>query len=449
VVTQKPRKQSWGVVSAILAFSSIVGLLLIVSQFSVASPGGEPRVEVHGSGVISFDLGGNESLTPNRGSVTQELHRGVIDATGAECWFVISDATDGSFSEEFGANRSSILEDAPDSAVDEVYFDEGVWHFPEDAGLTSRLSSEGTVLPPVGNPLYSPLKRFLWDGGKVVTANMPLVVWGTEPGQSLVLDLGGCDPLIRNNPPSPFFIGGGPTGGANCEGETPNMRYKGGQALAIDLDAQTVTMKLHKATFSRGKIPYYTVFEASKAPPAGFMGVPHAPKLANLGRFEDDLGTGLIIQFGNGVPVSDGGPNRFQPGLANYPGGQSKKYSPMWVIYFAYFTNGTSVEEMFISDRNVGEGAVPMPGSGLPGFDPASPGNFDPFQVQHKGADTTAFAQAVTGNDDGFVERIGDLFDLVDDGDILLTEAPGGLRLNSPMQPSLIVNCPVPITVRD
>ncbi|MGE4619731.1 MAG: hypothetical protein AAEJ04_07995 [Planctomycetota bacterium] len=404
------------------------------------------KIEVHGSGILAYDLGSNK--LPERGSITQRLTRGIIDSTGAECWFVISDASDKSFCEEFGGSRASALEDAPDSAVNDAYLEDGVWHFPEDAGLTTRFSSSGTtVLSPVANPDYSPLKRFVWDGEEV-TANMPLVVWGTEPGQRLLIDQGGCDPLIRSNPPSPFFVGGGPAG-ANCSEETPYMRYKGGQALAIDLVSETVTMKLHKATYKRGVIPYYTVFEASKAPPAGFMGVPYAPKLSNLGRFEDDQGVGLIVQFGNGVPVSDGGPNRFQPGIANYPGGQSKNYTPMWVIMFAYFTDGINAEDMFITEYNVGEGAIPSANSGLPGFDPTSPEDFDPFQIRNKGADLTEFARNVTGNDDGVVERLGDLFDLVDDGDILLTEAPGGLRRNSPLQPSLIVNCPVPITVKD
>ena len=155
------------------------------------------------------------------------------------------------------------------------------------------------------------------------------------------------------------------------------------------------------------------------------------------------------MQFGNGVPVSVGGPNRFQPGIPSYPGGQSKTYSPMWVIWFAFFTNGTPVDDMFEAERNVGEGAVPVPGSGIPGFDPAAPSTFDPFQVKHKAADLSEFARSVTGNDDGFVQDLGELFDLVDDGHILLTEAPAGLRLDSPLQPSLIVNCPVPITVEN
>jgi len=433
---------------AVLVFSLAL-LITLTTTSGLASFSSGKDTEVHGTGVIAFDLGSEGTSTPRRGSITLKLTRGVIDSTEAECWFYFSDADSDDICDEFGAKRAQILREVPDSAVNEVYLDQGVWHFPEDPGFTARFGFAGVVLPPVSNPQYSPLKRFLDEDGDVVTANMPMVVWGTEPGQSLIIDTGGCDPLIRANPPSPFFIGGGPANGGDCQEENPQDRYKGGQVLDIDLEAQTVTMKLHKAIFANKKVPYYIVFEASKAPPAGFMGVPHAPKLANLGRFQDEQGTGLIVQFGNGVPFADGGPNRFQPGVSNYRGGNSGKYTPMWVIWFAYFTKGIAPEDLFISDRNVGEGAVPEPFSGLHRFDPAIPESFDPFQIQLKGVECSEYAREVSETSDGLVPDLNTLFDLADSGKILLTEAPGGLRLNSPLQPSLIVNCPVELTVYD
>ena len=54
----------------------------------------------------------------------------------------------------------------------------------------------------------------------------------------------------------------------------------------------------------------------------------------------------------------------------------------------------------------------------------------------------------ITGNRDGFVEDLNHLRKLVRRGLAIETEAPAGLRLNSPLQPPLIVNCPVPVTVR-
>ena len=42
---------------------------------------------------------------------------------------------------------------------------------------------------------------------------------GRRPGQKLITDHGGCNPLFRSNPPSPFFVGDGPRDGG--EGATP------------------------------------------------------------------------------------------------------------------------------------------------------------------------------------------------------------------------------------
>jgi len=288
--------------------------------------------------------------------------------------------------------------------------------------------------------------RFEWNG-KIVTANVPFIKWGDGPGQQLIVDHGGCDPLIRSNPPSPFFVGDGPTNGADCSNEAPLDRYKGGQAIDIDLGAMTVTMKLHKATFRHpDKIPYYTVFEASKPPPAGFMGVIWAPKLGNLGRFGENDASGRIAQFSNGVRNDSGGPNRYLQGITSYTGGGSK-YTPMWHISWIFFDcNDNGI--FFNTDTNVGEGATPMAGSGIDGFDPADPATFDPFQMDDKGVDCPVYAAEVTGNAGGFIESLSHLQDLIEDGFAIETEGPAGLRIDSPLQPPLIVNCPVPLTVR-
>ena len=104
--------------------------------------------------------------------------------------------------------------------------------------------------------------------------------------------------------------------------------------------------------------------------------------------------------------------------------------------------------EFFTSDRNVGEGATPVPGSGILGFDPTDPATFDPFQMDDKGVSCSEFAAQVTGNSDGFIEDLGHLESLEARGFVVQTEGPAGLRLDSPLQPPLIVNCPVPLTVK-
>ncbi len=410
-----------------------------------AGSGGDPRIDRHESASIV-------DLVPgaNRGTITQQLLTGTIASTGQTVWFVITEASDKDFAEMFGTTRADALAEAPDAAVEDALFQNGVWTFFNDAGLVADDMGNG----PVANPNYSPLKRIDWDG-KEVTVNVPFVKWGPGPRQQLLVDEGGIDPRIRRNPPSPFFVGNGPRDGASAAqvgGEGPLDRYKGGQAVDInygeDGSPPTVTMKLHKATFDHPDvIPYYTVFDASKGPPAGFMGVPHSPKTGNIGRFGDNDAVGRIAQFTNGVRLDAAGPNRFQQGITSYPGGQSKTYTPMWHISWIFFDcDGDGV--FFISDRNVGEGATPVPGSGIPGFDPADPATFDPFGMDDKGVTCAEFAAQVTGNSDGFIEDLGHLDKLIKDGFVIQTEGPAGLRLDSTLQPPLIVNCPVPLTVK-
>ena len=421
----------------------LAGASLVMFAIALPATAGGLRIERHETaGIVDLDPGAA------RGTITQPLLTGTIASTGQEVLFVITDASDKDFAEMFGTVRADSLAEAPDAAVETAVFDNGIWTFYQDPGLVIRADPvTGLALGPDDNPNYSPLKRIQWDG-KTVTVNVPFVKWGEEPGQQLVIDEGGCDPLIRSNPPSPFFVGDGPTNGADCSDEAPLDRYKGGQAVAIDLAAMTVTMKLHKATFDHpDKIPYYTVFDASKAPPAGFMGVPHVPKLGNLGRLGDNDAVGRIAQFSNGVRINEGGPNRFQQGITSYRGGQQGTYSPMWHITWIFFDcDGDGV--FFETDRNVGEGAVPVPGSGEPGFDPDDPATFDPFQMDDKGVTCPGFAAAVTGRLDGFIEDLGQLEELVQAGFVVETEGPAGLRLDSSLQPPLIVNCPVPLTVR-
>ncbi len=119
----------------------------------------------------------------------------------------------------------------------------------------------------------------------------------------------------------------------------------------------------------------------------------------------------------------------------------------MWHITWIFFDCDAD-GVFFDAVHNVGEGAVAVSGSGIPGFDPADPATFDPFQMDDKGVDCLEFAASVTGNADGFMEDLGHLDALIDGGFAIQTEGPAGLRLDSPLQPPLIVNCPVPVTVK-
>ena len=278
----------------------VVGVFLVgvLTAGSGSGSGGARIVRHESSGIVDLVPGAA------RGSFTMPLHQGLIGEQTV--YFVIADASDKDFAEEFGTIRADSLDEAPAAAVESATFIDGVWTFQEDPGLVARFVS-GNAVGPVANPDYSPLKRFMWDG-ELVTANLPIIKWGDGPGQKLITDHGGCNPLFRSNPPSPFFVGDGP--------------------------------------------------------------------------------------------------------------------------------------------RDGGEGATPMAGSGIPRFDPADPATFDPFGMDDKAVDCAEFARQVTGNSDGFIESLGHLDDLIADGHAIQTEGPPGLRLDSTLQPPLMVNCPVPLTVR-
>ena len=119
----------------------------------------------------------------------------------------------------------------------------------------------------------------------------------------------------------------------------------------------------------------------------------------------------------------------------------------MWQISWVLFDcDGDGV--VFNADRNIGEVAMPVAGSGIRGFDPAEQAALNPFGMDDTSVVCEEFATDATGNADGFIEDLGHLADQVEAGLVVETEGPAGLRLDSPLQPPLIVNCPVPLTVR-
>lgn len=438
---------------------AFAGILIVASGIIMAST----PVIMGGGGarIINFSTAGTINLTPgaDRGTITYPLFTGTLNSTGEQVLFIITDASNGHFADFVGAAKSAVLADAADNATEIANFDEGAvidgkgtWTFFNDPGNVTHYNATGGVERGSGNLNYSPLKRIMWDG-RLITVNAPFIKWGNASGQQLLIDQGGCDPLIRSNPPSPFFVGGGPKDGADCTNETALDRYKGGQVVALDLVNKTVTMKLHKATFRPSTIPYYIVTDASKLPAAEFMGVIHSPRTENLGRAEDSKVVGNIFQFANGVRVNTGGPNRFQPGITEYPAGKGGQYTPMWhIIWLFYDCNGNGV--FFNTSTNIAFGATPVAGSGIPGFDPSDPATFDPFGMDDKGVACQNVAINDTGNPDGFT-YYGEEEQLLKKGLILWTDGPAGAPLSGTpgtvpgfSVPPLIVNCPVPVQVR-
>lgn len=211
----------------------------------------------------------------------------------------------------------------------------------EEAGLYS------TSLGPTANLNYSDLKRFKLrkDQDTIVdiVASMPVVSWGSsikgiplrnesgpknktnrkDDGTSYIVDLGGIDPVIRQGRPNPLpatrYFNNGPLGATATEGALD--RYMGGKCLGINttneqvsfqtvyresdgeikitLEAKTGLWQLDRSTFDHGnKHAYYTVFSASRAPPAGYMGVVFAPKQNRLGRGRGEIASSITLANG-------------------------------------------------------------------------------------------------------------------------------------------------------
>lgn len=204
-----------------------------------------------------------------------------------------------------------------------------------------------TSLGPSPNLNYSDLKRFNLQKDETtvvsVTASIPVVSWGEsilgiplrdpsgnknkanrkDSGHSYIVDMGGIDAVIRQGKPNPLpahrYYNNGPNGATENEGALD--RYMGGKCVGINTTDQEVEIetflrekdgivtlkvpaksglwKLDRSTFDGGnRHAYYTVFSASRAPPAGFMGVVLAPKQNRLGRGRGELASGETLANG-------------------------------------------------------------------------------------------------------------------------------------------------------
>lgn len=461
--------------------SSVLSLLVVVLIMN-ASNSYADHIDEHTeflavnhatSGEIIGDIlapvpGDGEPL--NRVEYKLKLYKGKLAKNQADVYFVITDASNRDFAERFGAVYSGILGTSSLDAVEQASFrdngQDGKWTFFSDPGRVSRKVG-GQVRPPVGNDEYSPIKQITYDpdgpGGEPSTqvlVNASFIKWGDGPGQTLLIDKGGCDELIRRNPPSELFEGNGPAGCENDPVDNPLARYKGGQVTALDITERggTVTMKLHKGTFrvDAGHHAYYMTFESSTAPAAGFMGVIHAPRLSNLDRGKEAVGT--VTQFGNGIPTPDGGPNRFQHGMISYPAGDTF-YTPMWHIRWIFWDidqDGDGVGDGFVLDNECNRSFAELPDPSLCGNQQAPDITFDPFQLRTNSGDTVK-GVAFSENDpilsdfrvlpDGTLPSLINMVRLIRNKELfLLTDSPGGLIFDDANAPH-IVNCPSPVTV--
>lgn len=445
---------------------------------SLQAPAGFGNIQVYTTGIIDLQEG-----SP-RGTISYPFYRGILGAENIPVYFVLSEASDQEFAREFGIIHAARLANVDSAGVEDgtTVTELGQWTFPQHPGKVVHRNAADEPSPLEENKDYSPLKRIRWKGRELIV-NIPFVKWGDEPGQQLLIDQGGCDPLIRRSPPSRFrvgeeaAIGGGPAGCERTEDSEPLRRYRGGQVLELRIAKDEcptiapwepcgwVTMKLHRTVHRADVYPYLTLFSASEAAAAEELGILYTPKLAQAGRSsaspplglsgppEVNQGLSSIVEFGNGFEATDGGPARFQPGVISYGEPTWSTYSPILHVTWAFFDCGGS-SQMFLRDSNVSFGAIPK--AGTPSFDITEPSGFNPFGM--------AFDQIVcrdtvvnrAGNNAGIVVR-DRLFELARDKSLVITEWPPGWVVNAenkdvrlddhPSGMHLVLNAPAPVAV--
>lgn len=420
-----------------------------------------------------------------RGKITYPLYKGTLGASnGKAVYFILSEASDREFAEAFGITHATRLANVNEQGIEggSTLSGDGKWVFPRDPGWVAHIDSSGQVRTGKENPDYSPLKSLLWKD-RTVIVNAPFVTWGEGPGQGLIIDKGGCDPLIRRSPPSRLRVGGRPDAGGGPEGceregqKNPLNRYRGGQALEIRLlndDCQSakpwkpcgwVTMKLHQTVHREDIYPYLTVFSASEAGIAEELGVPDTPKLAYAGRSHASPPVGLsgdpggnegvsaIVEFHNGVETWAGGPAGFQAGVISYGEPTWSTYSPFVHVTWAFFNCG-GAKQLFPKDRNESFGVLPQ--AGIEGFDPNQAGSFNPYLMTYWNVACPELAARLAGRSQGivYVNRLSELWVA---GDLVITESPAGWVVNAmqgdyplPDHASkmhLVLDAPAPVAV--
>ena len=460
------------------------------------------------------------------------------ETSSRTAYVIITDSSDEELATKYNAIFAPSLNEAPNAACElnvgftEIDIDDknAGLALCEDPGTVNYIntcdikdSSDNIIIAadafiaPKPNLNYSPLKRFTKADGTCVTINCSTISWKKDLGadankaeqeentaRQYIVDKGGCDPRIRGIPPSPFVNTTNPAwpqaGPPGCTDKEAAMdRYKGGQALDINLENQTALWKLHEATFTPDVIPYYTVFEASSPPAAQFMGVVQAPKLNRLGRgtagtitmgaadgdihgnspaqtegdeVESNAAVATLWQFNNGISQPAGGPNRFQPGIVPFDG-TAAAYTPQWHINMIHYNmtectpvgsvavGGQSADNtvMFDKTANVQFGATPSATNPNPKFrGPGSMPVFDPFQLKCqcigdckgciKGANNPDWVNAETAMSSFGPGKLDQatMTNLITEGKVLLTEAPPGAREFG--DKFLVVNCPLPFQIK-
>ncbi len=201
-----------------------------------------------------------------KGTITLPLYKGYLKAGKVPVWYIITDVDDQQVATQLGINFSAKLTNAGPGARTakfnsngDLIFDAGKVDFKPSRQLQPGLA---TPFPPavsnpgsIGDKNYSPLVRVLNAGG--IIYNAPIISFGTEAAE------------------------------INFPNGSVDYSKVHDQVLAIDTDAETVTLQLING-FSFGRPVWYISMDASTMLVAGIEGNTYAPLLGKIATGKDD-----------------------------------------------------------------------------------------------------------------------------------------------------------------
>ncbi len=259
--------------------------------------------------VLDFQLRG--PFEWNGGSVTMRLHEAFID--GERAYFVRTDTSDQGFAETeqlvFVPLLSAALS-ADEPLVAELYLFED--------GTADQLPVLSSV---PGRDDFTSLYRILRvQGASEVLNSVDAIRSAADAGAATVEE----SDIVVNYP-----IVKWPAGELAVDEDVKLALANGPLLAAPDLDAMTVTFKLHQC-FPESR---YIITDTSAVPMAPMMSIVGSPRTAGL--IEAGV-TSKITVFGNGIPGP--GAMGFQPAIFEAKAGDPA-WSPMWDHWTALWAN--------------------------------------------------------------------------------------------------------------
>lgn len=217
-----------------------------------------------------------------------------------------------------------LLANTPESALAKVYlFTNGIKYKLPAGGVPTPFGFQPDVLDSVpGDPDYSPLRvphLVTWNEGATprLLKSEAEILKAEANGELTIKKTGNVVNLYAITWP------GGQFKVRNDARITEGMSYGGGQVLEIDTDKFEVKFVAHRGWGPDGSTQYYIITHASDKKVAEELGVPYAPRIANLLKSQV---TSDVFHFTNGMKSS--GPFGFQPVIASTKPGD-ENYSPI------------------------------------------------------------------------------------------------------------------------